>query len=252
MNESHDIWSLRLLAGLVSIFCGIFAFALFTENRIMFESAKIAVVPVLLTLYFARMKYMANLFLSVFLFLFIGEALSIANQDFITNTISKSSYLVAYGLLMLILISKLKRVKFEGLVALYLVFVCLLNTYFFYIFYDVIHENFKNSIDLSFYIIRSALLIAMCFLAFTVYLNNETKQSILFLSMSFCFVFANVLHYVTNLYVYYWFFDWIGSALNVVGLFVLLSYVTNHNRKSHPFKLWMSKESEDFKTIETS
>ena len=231
MKKRQQHWSLRLFIGLILIFSGLFAVALATGNQIVFLSTKIAVVPVVLTLYFSRIKYMPNLFFSVFLLFFLGHALEVVNDRFFSDTLSKCAYLASYSLLILVLIKKIKHVKFEGLVSLYLVFVCLLNSYFLYVFYDVVRDNFTSNLDMVFYILKSTIMIGMCFLAFTVYLSQETKQSIIFLAMSFCFVFADVLHYVTDLYVYYWLFDWMGNSLQLVGLFVLLTYVTNHNGK---------------------
>ena len=82
----------------------------------------------------------------------------------------------------------------------------------------------------------------MSFVAFTVYLSRESKQSIIFLAMSFCFVFSDVLYYINSLYVYYWLFEFFDRGLHLIGLVLLLIYVTNHHRNLIAFKTEDNKE----------
>ena len=66
-----------------------------------------------------------------------------------------------------------------------------------------------------------------------VYLSKETGQSITYLLMVFCFVFSDVLHYVNNLYIYYWIFEAFERTLHILGLYLLFKYVYDHHTSSN-------------------
>jgi hypothetical protein len=197
--------------------------------------AKLITVTVLLTFYYCQLNKMANIFLTIFLVFFIGDASSVFDFGEMSSKISKSMYISAYLLLIFVLLGKLKKVKFEGLVTVYLVLVLLLNSYFLYALYGVAKENFVDNVNLVLYVFHGITLIAMTYFAFAVYLSRETAQSITFLLMVFCFVFSDVLYYICNLYVYFWIFEVFEGALHMAGLFLLYKYVFDHhtNRNSN-------------------
>ncbi len=196
--------------------------------------AKLITITILLTFYFCQLNKMANVFLTIFLVFFIGDAFSVFDFGALSSKLSKSLYIGAYLLLIFVLIGKLKKVKFEGLVTVYLVLVLLLNSYFLYALYGVAKDNFVDEVNLVLYICHGITLIAMTYFAFAVYLSRETAQSITFLLMVFCFVFSDVLNYICNLYVYFWIFEVFEGILHTAGLFLLYKYVYDHhtNRNS--------------------
>lgn len=198
-------------------------------------TVKFITVTILLTFYYCQLNRMANVFLTIFLLFFIGDALVVFEFGEIASKLSKTLTIAAYLLLVFVLIGKLKRVKFEGLVTLYLILVLVLNSYFLYALYGVAKENFVDQINMVLYICHGITLIAMMYFAFAVYLSRETAQSITFLLMVFCFVFADVLDYICSLYVYYWVFEVCSSALHTTGLFLFFKYVYGHhmNRNSN-------------------
>jgi hypothetical protein len=197
---------------------------------------KLVTVTILLTFYFCQLHKMANVFLTIFLVFFIGDAFSVFDFGALSSKISKSMYIVAYLLLIFVLIGKLKKVKFEGLVTVYLVLVLLLNSYFLYALYGVAKDNFIDDVNLVLYVFHGITLIAMTYFAFAVYLSRETAQSITFLLMVFCFVFSDVLNYICNLYVYYWIFEVFEGILHTAGLFLLYKYVYDHFTNRHDEK----------------
>ncbi|OUS00700.1 hypothetical protein A9Q86_08035 [Flavobacteriales bacterium 33_180_T64] len=208
--------------------------AVYFDFIIVSKIAKLISVTILLTFYFCQLNKMANVFLTIFFVFFIGDAFSVFEFGDLAYKLSKSMYIGAYLLLVFVLLGKLKKVKFEGLVTVYLVLVLLLNTYFLYALYSVAKENFVDTINLVLYICHGITLIAMMYFAFAVYLSRETAQSITFLLMVFCFVFSNALNYICNLYVYYWIFEVFEGVLHTSGLFLLYKYVYDHhtNRNS--------------------
>ena len=197
--------------------------------------AKLITVTILLTFYYCQLNKMANIFLTIFIVFFVGDALSVFDFGELSSKLSKSMYIAAYLLLIFVLLGKLKKVKFEGLVTVYLVLVLLLNSYFLYALYGVAKENFVDNVNLVLYVFHGITLIAMTYFAFAVYLSRETAQSITFLLMVFCFVFSDVLYYICNLYVYFWVFEVFEGALHTAGLFLFYKYVFDHhtNRNSN-------------------
>ena len=203
--------------------------ATYFDFIILPKIAKLITVTLLLTFYFCQLNKMANVFLSIFLIFFIGDAFSVFEVGALSSKLSKSMYIGAYLLLIFVLLGKLKRVKFEGLVSVYLILVLLLNSYFLYALYGVAKENFVDDINMVLYVCHGITLIVMTYFAFAVYLSRETAQSITFLLMVFCFVFADVLNYICNLYVYFWIFEVFEGALHTAGLFLLYKYVYDHH-----------------------
>ena len=203
--------------------------ATYLDFIVVSKIAKLITVTVLLTFYFCQLNKMANVFLTLFLIFFIGDAFSVFDFGEVSSKLSKSMYVGAYLLLIFVLLGKLKKVKFEGLVSVYLVLVLALNSYFLYALYCVAKENFVDDINLILYICHGVTLIAMTYFAFAVYLSRETAQSITFLLMVFCFVFSDVLNYICSLYVYFWIFEVFESVLHTAGLFLLYKYVYDHH-----------------------
>ncbi|WP_152611486.1 hypothetical protein [Psychroserpens damuponensis] len=179
---------------------------------------------------------MANVFILTFLVFFIGDAFSVFEFGELSSKLSKISYLGSYVLLICVLLGKLKRVKFEGLVTVYLAVVLLLNSYFLYILYGVAKNNFVDHANLLIYICHGIVIIALTYFSFAVYLSRETAQSITFLLMVFCFAFSDVLHYICGMYVYFWVFEVFEHMLHIAGLFLLYKYVYDHHTNNYSDK----------------
>ena len=187
-------------------------------------------VIVVLTLFYSKHRAMANVFLFTFIFWFLGDSFSVFNFGGLASKLSTTFYLGSYCLLAFVLIGKLRRIKYEGLVSVYLILILALNSYFLYVLYGILKDNFTDNVNLILYICHGVVLLAMAFFAFAVYLSKETTQSINFLVMVCCFVFSDILGYICDLYVYFWAFDFIGNMLHLASLILLYLYVYNHHK----------------------
>ena len=201
------------------------AIATYFDSIMVPKIVKLITVTILVTFYFCQLNKMANVFLTAFLVFFIGDAFAVFSFGEIMLELSKSMYIGGYLLLIFILLGKLKKIKFDSLVSVYLILVLLLNSYFLYVLYEVAKENFVDEVNLVLYIFHGITLIALTYFSFAVYLSKETAQSITFLLMAFCFVFSDVLHYINTLYIYYWLFEVFERTLHISGLFLLYKYV---------------------------
>lgn len=205
-------------------------FATYFDHAIIPNITKVISVMVILTVYYTHLSRMANVFLTIFLLQFLGDAFSVFNFGALSYKLAIAFYLGSYLLLVFVLLGKLKRIKFEGLISIYLVLILLLNSYFLFMLYEVLRDNFTDSVYMVLSICHGITLIAMAFLAFAVYLSKESKQSIIFLVMVCCFAFSDVLNYICQLYVYYWMFDFIGNMLHVISMGLFFVYVYNHHK----------------------
>lgn len=229
MKSAHKLKPNLILAIVfVTIVVGS-SIATFFDSILVPKVVKLIAITILMTFYFCQLNKMANVFLTTFLVFFIGDACAVFSFGDIMLKLSKIMYIGAYLLLIFVLFGKLKKIKFDGLVSVYLVLVLLLNSYFLYVLYEVAKENFVDSTNLVLYILHGITLIALTYFSFAAYLSKETGQSITFLLMVFCFVFSDVLHYINVLYIYYWIFEIFERALHISGLFLLYKFVFDHH-----------------------
>ena len=230
MKRVHLATPNRVLVMLMLATIVINGIAIYFSNAMISNITKITCILVLLSLYFMVHQRMANVFLTIFLFSFIGDAFYVFNLGDLSSKLSTTFYLGSYCLLVFVLLGKFKRIKYEGLVSIYLIIVLLLNSYFMYILYGMLKDSFSDNVNLVLSICHGVLLIAMSFLAFAVYLSQETTQSIIFLVMVCCFVFSDILNYICSLYVYYWVFEFVANMLHLLSLALLYTYVYNHHK----------------------
>lgn len=204
--------------------------ATYFDYTLIPNATKVVSIVFLLTFYFILRNQMANVFLTIFSLIFLGDIFSVFNFGEMADKLSKAFYIGSYLLLIFVLLGRLKQTKYEGVVSIYLILVFLLNSYFLYMLFGMVKDTFSDNVNLVLFICHGITLIALAFIAFAVYLSNETKQSIIFLIMVFCFVFSDVLNYISSLYVYYWIFDFVGNMLHLVSLCLLYVYVINHHK----------------------
>lgn len=206
--------------------------ALWLGLKSFLEIVSLLLIPVLVTIYFYRKHYMANVFFTIFLIMFLGRVFDVFSVNDLMNNLSEAFYIGAYLLLIFVLSGKLKRVKFEGVVTIYLVIVFLVNVYLFYALYDALKTSFYDKLQLLLFVFKGIVLLFMAFTAFMVYLSNESKQSILFLTMVFCMMFSALLKSIHTMYVYFWVFEWVEYILLSLSLILFFKYVENHHHKN--------------------
>lgn len=202
----------------------------FSENALLLNSTKPLFVPVFLIFFLIKDKTMSVPFILFFLYSFLGDSASMffANDPFIKA--SSVMYFLSYLCLLSFMIRKFKLVEFNKVITLYLVVVVMINMYFLYTFYEILKSIIPDSLEVFLFGMKSISLIVLVVIAFGVYLNSETKLSILFLIMAISFVFSDILNYVSQYYVYHGSFIMLDRILHVIGLYFLFNYIIEYNK----------------------
>lgn len=128
------------------------------------------------------------------------------------------------------MIPKFKYEELNKVITLYLVVVIIINIYFLYAVYEILKSIIPDSLEVFLFGMKSISLIVLVIIAFGIYLNSETKLSILFLIMALSFVFSDILNYVSHYYLYHWSFIMLDRILHVIGLFFLFNYIIEYNK----------------------
>lgn len=173
---------------------------------------------------------MAHLFVLIFGFYFLGLLFYALDNLSLSLKLSESSFLGVYALLLVVMVPKLKRLRLETLIFTYLSIILLVNGYLGYIVFNMLKDSFADSVILTLTASKSIALMLVSFLAFIIYLSEESLQSIIFLITACCFVFADALSLIGITYVHYWVFEAIQKILQGVGLLLLCIYVFNHHQ----------------------
>ena len=228
MKKWHSIlpnWAIIVMLSLIvtlHLCSSYYGFSLITELTAL------AIIPTLLVIYFYKQQVMANIFFTIFILYFLGMIFNSFDHFALSSKLSESCFLGAYALLVFLMIGKLKHVKFEGVVSWYLMVILLVNTYLIYTMFSMVQDSFKDSVILTLTVSRSIALLIIGFLAFAIYLSKETSQSILFLAIVCCFVFSDVLNFITTMNVHFWLFEGIQKILQGGGLLLFCIYVYNY------------------------
>lgn len=254
MKKAHKFTPNLVMVVVLAVIVSCSALATYFDTMLVSKTVKLITVTILMTFYFCQLNKMANVFLTTFLLFFIGDTFAVFSFGEIMLKLSKSMYIGAYLLLIFVLLGKVKKIKFNGLVSVYLILVLVLNSYFLYVLYEVAKDNFIDDVNMVLYICHGIVLIALTYFSFAVYLSKETAQSITFLLMVFCFVFSDVLDYINTLYIYYWLFEAFERALHIGGLFLLYKYVYDHhtlanNEKKMNFSKYVASTSQQLRDI---
>lgn len=134
--------------------------------------------------------------------------------------------------MIIIALSKFNVFEVNKVIGIYLVVVFSINLYFLFTIFEIL----KVVIDGSQIIIKGAnslSLMILSFVAFAVYLNTQTKQSISFLVASIYFAFSVILNYVNQYYLYDWRFVMLNRAIYALALYQIFKYaiIENKSRK---------------------
>jgi hypothetical protein len=220
----------KIFVGALFLLIGLNIFGAISEDALILQSSKPLFVPVFLIFFFIKNKTLGIPFILFFLYSFIGDS---ASTFFTNDTVIKASsvmYFLSYLCLIIFMVPKFKLVEFNRVITLYLIFVVAINMYFLYTIYGILKTVIPDSFEVFLFGIKSISLIVLVIIAFGIYLNSETKLSILFLIMALSFVFSDILNYVSQYYVYHWSFLMLDRVLHVVGLFFLFNYIIEYNK----------------------
>lgn len=199
------------------------------ENDLFQQLTKPLFVPVFLIYFLLKNKQIKTGIFAFLIFSFIGDFTSVFTYNLMLVNISSLAYCLSYTSLIMAVALRIKKLQLDKVISSYLIFVFLINAYLLYILFDVIKYYIPDSIEVTLFGIKSTALIALAFVSFVDYLNSETKESILFLIMVLCFVFSDVLHYISTYYLYNSSFVMLDRVLHLVGLFFLFSYILERN-----------------------
>lgn len=220
-------WAITLLLILILTLHPICAYY---EWSPVMHTMLLAIIPVLLLLYFQKHKIMANVFFIIFILYFLGIIFNVFNHFSLSSKLSESSFLGAYLLLIFVMMGKLKEVKFEGLVSGYMTVVFLVSAYLMFLLYNVLIDSFQDPVIFTLTVSKGVVLLVMAILAFAIYLSHESTQSILFLTMVCCFVFSDILSFISTYYLYFWLYEGVQYIFQSIGLILFCIYVFNFQK----------------------
>lgn len=209
-------------------------FSTFINDDLLMNSSIALFIPVFLIFFFLKNNYMGFAFVSFLIFSFLGD---ISYYFFPEDSVLKTSsilYILSYTQLLIIVLPRFKIFKVDKLIAIYLLVVFAINLYFLYTIYEILKIIIPDQNEVLLIGVKSLTLIILAFISFAVYLNTQTKQSILFLVATICFAFSAIINYVNYYYLYDWSFVMLNRATYILGLYLLFKYFIIENKMRKP------------------
>ena len=206
-------------------------YASINENALLLQASKALTVPLFFSIYFIKNKFINNIFVVFLLLAFVGDLFSMMSINSGEYKMASVACFCCYAVLILIGIYRIKGFKFKGLVGGYLVVVFLLNAYFMYTLYQTLSYSITDSTELFFTTLQIIALLILGLIAFAGYLDKDGRQSIVFLTMSFCLIFSSVLNFIETYYIAYNLFMLLEWASHVAGLILFYNYLIEYNRQ---------------------
>ena len=228
MKNFYKINSNKIFVGALCLLIALNIFGTVSENALFLQSTKPLFIPVFLIFFFIRNKVIILPFILFLLFLGDSASMFFSNETFLKA--SSIMYLLSYFCLVGFVAPKFNFEKINIVIALYLIFVILINMYFLYTIYSILKTIVPDSLEVFLFGVKSISMIFLVIIAFGIYLTSETKLSILFLIMAISFVFSDILNYVSHYYVYHWSLLALDRILHVVGLFFFFKYIMEYNK----------------------
>lgn len=191
-------------------------------------------IPVFLVFFFVKNNYLGFAFASFLVCSFLGD---ISYYFFPTESVLKISnllYILSYSQLLIIVLPKFKIFKLDKLIGIYLLVVFSISLYFLFIIYEILKMIIPEENEVLLIGVKSLTLIILAFVSFAVYLNTQTKQSILFLIVTICFAFSVIINYINYYYLYDWSFVMLNRAAYILGLYFLFKYFSIENKIRKP------------------
>ncbi|WP_303318977.1 hypothetical protein Q4Q34_19545 [Flavivirga abyssicola] len=234
LNLTFDRTFFCALLGLIAISF----FVTFTQDSLLLKSTMALFIPAFLIFYLLKYKTLGVIFISFLLFTFLGDLSLTFFSNEIYIKVSSILYFLSYLYLIAIVMPKFKLSKIDKLIGLYLLGVFVINVFFLYTLYSVLKVIIPDQTEVLLFGLKSLALIILAFISFGVYLNTQTKQSILFLVAAIFIGFSTILNYVNLYYLYHWSFELLYRGLYAVGLYFIFKYMIVDNRyKATIYKL---------------
>ncbi|MDD7887420.1 hypothetical protein [Flavivirga sp. 57AJ16] len=246
MKNWTDLTFNKVFFGALLGLMAISFFATFIQDSLMLKSTMALFVPVFLIFYLVKYKSLKGVFISFLLFSFLGDIslTFFSNETFVK--VSSILYFLSYLYLITMVVPKFNLLKVDKLIGTYLLGVFFINIFFLYTLYSILKVVIPDSTEVLIFGLKSLSLIVLAFISFGVYLNTQTKQSILFLVAVIFIVFSTILNYVNLYYLYHWSFEMLYRVLYGVGLYFIFKYIIADNKyKKTVYKLRQKISSEN-------
>ncbi|WP_188650052.1 hypothetical protein [Yeosuana aromativorans] len=220
----------KVFVGVLLLLVGVNVIGAVSENALFLQSTKMLFVPSFLLFFFIKRNSIKIPFVLCLIYFFFGDSASLffANDMFLNA--SNVLYFLSYLCLIIFVSQKFRIMEFNKIIAYYLIVVFLINLYFLYTTCSILRVIVPDGAEVFIFGLKSVSLIILLFISFGVYLNSESKMSIVFLLMAFSFACSDLLDYVNHYYVYNWSFLMLERILHVVGLFFLFNYIVAYNK----------------------
>lgn len=245
-NHNKLTYNNVFLAALL-LLIGINVFGSVTDNSLLMKTTMPLFIPVFLIFYFVKYNSLKIVFISFLLFSFLGDTSSMFfSEDSIIQT-SSILYLLSYLYLIIIVAPNFKIIELNKLIGAYLLVVFVITLYFLYVIYSIMQTVVANDTEVLLFGIKSLSLIVLAFISFGVYLNTQTKQSVLFLTAVIFFGLSVIMNYINLYYLYDWSFVLLQRVLYAIGIYVLFKFIMEVHiiKKTEPIKLNESYSSDN-------
>lgn len=210
-------------------------FSLITGGQEFSRYTEPWVLIAILGLFIYKYPKISLLLKGFILFALLGNVFGLFGFQIKGVQLETVAYCLGYLCLLYEVLFKIKKVKINFVIGLYLIFVFAVNAYFIYVLFEIFKEVVLNNLELSLIVVRLVSLLLFALFSFTLYLSSETKQSILLLIMSISLIFSDVLFLIDEYYLYYWIFDFLSKSLYLVTIYCLYLYISNfYKNKSKP------------------
>tara|TARA_R100001377_G_C3187283_1_gene109104 strand:- start:888 stop:1637 length:750 start_codon:yes stop_codon:yes gene_type:complete len=206
-------------------------FAVLSDNNLLIQVTKPLFIPFLFMYYLIKNKYINTVMIMFLVFSFLGDFSSVLFSNPLMGNLSSLFYCISYFSLAYAAVSRIRIFNIDRVVAISLLLVFSINAYLMYQLFLVLQIKIPDANEVAIFGVKGIALMALAFMAFATYLSKDSRASILFLSTALCFVFADVLYYISNYYVYHYTFVVLEKTLHLLGLFFLFNYIIEYNRK---------------------
>lgn len=221
----------------------------FMENTLIMKIVMSLFVPVFLIFFFIKNKSLGIAFISFLLFSFLGDTTSMFFLDDVLIETSSVFYILSYLYLLIIVVPKFKFFEVNALVGTYLIVVFSIAVYFLYITYSILNVVVPNQTEVSLFGIKSLALIILTFVSLGVYLNTQTKLSVLFLTAVIFFGLSVMISYVNLYYLNNWSLQLLHRILYATALYMIFKYIMNNEVVDRQPKQIELKESYQSDTV---
>lgn len=216
-----------------------------TEDALIMKTAMPLFIPVFLIFFLIKYNKLGIAFISFLLFSFLGDTASMFIPEAIIMETTSTLYILSYLYLLIMVIPKFKFLEVNAIVGTYLLLVFSITMYFLYVIYGVLQTIIPNPTEVLLFGIKSVALIVLGFISFAVYLNTQTKQSVIFLTAVIFFGLSVIMNYINLYYLYNWSFELLQRVLYALALYVMFIYIMNSNFIKKPKQIKV-KESEHY------